>query len=192
MKNSIPNQLFNQPDKTGKTKNSMTQRLLMVLVTMLVYTGLQAQAGRMTLPAGETSIMHVDQFLNALRNNQGRGVQGAEAVESLISDLKPTLYVQSGGVTVYGEEPATVLRAQAGSLQSLQGLAPAQVQKIEMAIIRIPSGVQSLDLGVFAGFPSLKYIYLQSEVPVSTSAIANMVSNQNPNQQVFYSIHEIN
>jgi Mrp family chromosome partitioning ATPase len=192
MKNSIPNQLFNQPVFAGKTKNSMTRKLLLVFVLMLMYMGAQAQAGQISLPAGETSIMHVDQFLNSLRNVQGRGVSGAAAVESLITDLKPTLYVESGGVNAYGDEPATVVRAAAGSLQSILSLTPAQVQKVEMVIIRMPAGTSSVNLGVFAGFPSLKYIYLQSEVPVSSGVIANMVTNQNPNQQVFYSIHEIN
>ncbi len=192
MKKQIPNQLFNQPELSGKTRISMTQKVLLVLVLMLVFTGAHAQAGQISVPANQTSIMHLDQFLASMRQGSQARSAGASAVEGLIYDLKPTLYVQSGTTNVHGEGLPTVLRTDAASLQSIAGLPAAQIQNVKMAIIRVPAGAPKVDMSVFSGFPSLNYVYIQSEGNVTPATASTLIENQNPNQQVFYSIHEIN
>ncbi len=191
MRKPIPNQLFNQPELSGKTKISMIQKVLLVLVLMLVFTGAQAQVGQIS-PANQTSIMHVDQFLASLRQDSQARNAGASTVEGLIYDLKPTLYVKSGATSVHGEGQPTVLRTDAASLQSIASLPAAQMQNVRMAIIRVPAGAPKVDLSVFSGFPSLNYVYIQSEANVTPATVSTLIENQNPNQQVFYSIHEIN
>lgn len=185
----IPNQLFNQPEFFGKTINSMTQRLLIVLVLLLTCVGVQAQAGR-SASAGKSSIMHVDQYLASLRQD-ARQTQ-ASKVEGLINDLNPSVYVKSGEVKTYGDNSPVVLYTDAASMQAVRNLNQSQRGQVVMATVKLPAKSQRVDLSVFSDFPKLEYIFIQSEAPITGPALINLVENTNPNQQVFYSIHEIN
>lgn len=186
----IPNQLFNQPEAFGKTINSMTQRLLIVLVLLLTCVGVQAQAGKSS-PVGNSSVMHVDQYLTSLREDASKK-QVASKVQGLIQDLNPSLYVKSGEVKNYGDGTPVVLYTDAASLQAVRNLNKSQIGQIVMATIKLPASRSKVDLSVFSAFPKLEYIFIQSEAPITGPAMINLVENANPNQQVFYSIHEIN
>lgn len=185
----IPNQLFNQPEIFGKTINSMTQRLLLVLVLLLTCVGMQAQAGR-NASAGNSSIMHVDQYLASLRQD-ARQTQ-ASKVEGLINNLNPSVYVKSGEVKTYGNGAPVVLFTDATSMQAVRNLNQSQMSEVVMATVKLPAKSSRIDLSVFSDFPKLEYIFIQSEASVTGPALINLVENANPNQQVFYSIHEIN
>lgn len=185
----IPNQLFNQPDLFGKTINSMTQKLLIALAVLLTCVGVQAQAGR-NASAGNSSVMHVDQFLTSLRQDASKK-QVASKVEGLIQDLNPALYVKSGEAKSYGESAPVVLFTDAASLSAVRNLNQAQIGQVVMATIKLPASRSKLDLSVFSAFPKLEYIFIQSEAPITGPAMISLIENANPNQQVFYSLHEI-
>lgn len=194
MRKVIPNQVFNQPDIPGKTIYSMTRRVLVMLVLLLSFAGAQAQTGQLTAPASQSSIMHLDQFLASLRQEQGRGTQSpAVRVESLINDLNPSLYVKSGEVNSYGTAQPVVLYTDPASLATVQTLSAAQKATVELVNIRLTGAMKGrLNLAAFSSFPNLKYIYIMSPTATTPAAMSNMVENTNPNQQVFYSIHQIN
>ena len=62
---------------------------------------------------------------------------------------------------------------------------------IEIVIIKIDNASQlnsSINLALLSNFKKLKYIYIVSSIDISSSEIANMITNYNEKYSVFYKI----
>jgi hypothetical protein len=62
---------------------------------------------------------------------------------------------------------------------------------IEIVIIKIDNASQlnsSINLALLSNFKKIKYIYIVSSIDISTSEIANMITNYNEKYSVFYKI----
>ena len=62
---------------------------------------------------------------------------------------------------------------------------------IEIITIKIDNASQlnaSINLALLSNFKKLKYIYIVSSIDISSSEIANMITNYNEKYSVFYKI----
>lgn len=195
MKKKIPIRVTNRTDiflLSEKQIQFMMRNLLLLLVFAFPAMDLSAQAGRSTKAASQNepttqAIVHVDQFIAALRNNSNRTSSAPLRVESLIKDLQPASYVENGNVKTYGDNPVSVF-TDAGSFASLAGL---EVPKGTVEILTVKIKNQSdmsrpLDFAVLSSFPKLQYVYLVAEFATTQRDIVNMVRNNDPKLGVFY------
>jgi hypothetical protein len=62
---------------------------------------------------------------------------------------------------------------------------------IEIVIIKVDNRSQinsSINLALLSNFKKLKYIYIVSSIDISSSEIANMITNYNEKYSMFYKI----
>lgn len=191
MKNKIPIRLTNRTDKTlsGKQTQFM-MRMLLLLVVVFFAMDVSAQTGKSTRTASPSqneptaqAIVHVDKFLAA---QQARS--GAAKVQSLMNDVQPSAYVESGSVKTYGDDPVC-LYTDVRSFSSLGTLeVPRAVQMITVKFKTASDFSSPLDFSVLSAFPRLQYVYLVSETNVTGPKLVSLVKNTDPRYNVFYNI----
>jgi hypothetical protein len=191
MKTQTPNQFFNQSGNISlfeKPTSMMTKKLLSMLLFVLICSNTFAQG---KVPAKQTPIVHMDQFLSSLKST-GETAK-AKQVERLIKDVQPTAYATAGKVENRGGNVPVGLYIDAKTMNTAGAFNPASVNKstIELITIKINSAEEmngGIDLSVFSGFPNLKYIYILAEYVTTEQSIIASVENNNPNYNVFYNI----
>lgn len=195
MKKKIPIRVTNRTDiflLSEKQIQSMMRNLLLLLVLVFSAMDLSAQAARGTKTAsqnepGNQNIVHVDQFIAAMRSDNGRTTGAPLRVESLIKDLQPASYVENGSVKTYGGNPVCVF-TDASSFASLAG-AELPKRDVEMITVKIKSRndmSRVLDFASLSAFPKLQYVYLVAEFSTTGREIAALVRNNDPKLGVFY------
>lgn len=170
----------------------MMRTLLLLLVLVFSVFDTTAQTGRRaatTAEANNQAIVHVDQFIAALRANaQTRNAANTPMrVESLINDAQPSSYAENGTVKTYGDNPVCVF----SDVSSFANLASLNVPKADIEIITVKIRNQrdlsgALDFSSLSAFPKLKYVYLVAEFPAAERDIVNLVRNNDPKVSVFY------
>jgi len=132
------------------------------------------------------NLNEIDVFLNVFSSAQP---SESAHLKSLLNDLQPAVYFDSGVVNVYGEQPNSLFT----NPDSLSSLANADFEKanIEIVTIRLSKSFdtsRTIDLSVFAAFPKLKYVYILSAVENNPQNIIRKVQNIPSHLQVFYKI----
>jgi hypothetical protein len=202
MKDLIPNQLFNQPGNFllfEKHLHSMTKKLLSMLVFVCIFAAsMSAQEARIVAPEGQQRpIMALSDFLATLHGDASLRTMNSEAarIKSLVKDSHPAVYVESGVVKRFGDQPVSLFtNVRSMGILRTHG---AEVPKsdIEIVTIKISNASElssGIDLSLFSDFPNLKYIYIVSGMNSTPSQIINAIHNNNPNYSVFYDITNIN
>ena len=135
----------------------------------------------------ELPVMHVNQFLAS----QPASDLGIIRTKSLLKDLQPSVYITSNQASVYGERPVCLFT----DIVSIASIDPTNQalhsDTIEMVTITIEKATElstTIDLSVFANFPKLKYIYIQSNVATTSTELIRMIRNNNSRFHVFYNI----
>ncbi|WP_191018663.1 hypothetical protein [Flavobacterium selenitireducens] len=165
-------------------------RMLLLLVFVFFAMDLSAQTDKGTRTASPSqqesngkAIVHVDQFLSG---QQARS--GAAQVRSLMNDVQPSTYVESGSVKTYGDDPVCLYT----DVKSFSSLAALNVsQEVQMITVKFKSAgdlSSPLDFSVLSAFPKLQYVYLVSETNVAGPRLASLVKNNDPRYNVFYNI----
>ncbi|GEP52498.1 hypothetical protein FNO01nite_31700 [Flavobacterium noncentrifugens] len=128
----------------------------------------------------------IDVFLNGFSSAEPSEIMH---LKSLLDDLQPAVYFESGVVNVYGEQPNSLFT----NPDSLNSIASADFEKknIEIVTIRLSKSFDAshmIDLSVFGAFPKLKYVYILSAVENNPQNIIRKVQNIPSRLQVFYKI----
>ena len=159
------------------TKNRL---LLMVL---LVFSNVSAQQS-----SRGSRVVHLNQFLAS----QPASDPATLRTKSLLKDLQPSVYLTSGEISVYGDNPVCLFTDVASIAtivgSSNQTLHPENIEMVTININKIAELSSGIDLSVFTNFPKLKYIYIQSNISTTASEIISAIRNNDPRFRVFYDI----
>ncbi|WP_290843185.1 hypothetical protein [Flavobacterium sp.] len=166
-------------------------RILLLLAFVFASTGIWAQTAKGTkngaaVAQSETStkaILHVDQFLSALQSKSG----GDSQVRSLLYEPQSAVYVETGNVKTYGENPVCLFT----DVRSLSSLGTLNLPKtIELVSVKVKNlgELSGLNLASLSAFPRLQYVYIVSEVETQGPKIVAAVKDNDPRYSVFYNI----
>jgi hypothetical protein len=113
----------------------------------------------------------------------------AQHIESLLSKVQPSVYVNNSEIKSYGEKPICLFT----DIQTLTDLKNTAILKnnIEMATITIKHQIDLgtvIDLNHFSEFKNLKYIQIVSAISLSEEAITKMIRNNDGKYSVFFKI----
>ncbi|HEX9980092.1 MAG TPA: hypothetical protein VGB50_05960 [Flavobacterium sp.] len=186
MKNIVPNQIFNltnNPELFQKP-NVMTKKLLLLLCLTLSFADMYAQTAKTSAPG----ILRAKEFLKTSNNS-------AEAARAgvLLKELQPALYVSSGEIKAYGEQP-TIIFTDPATVPSLAGLQISNTARasVEAVTIRINSSAElqtTIDLSSLSSFPNLKYVYVLCTVETSPENLLQKITN-GASYRVIYDIEK--
>lgn len=154
---------------------------IILFAILFCYANVFSQTERI----GNQKISDRDVFLNGFSATQSESTH----LKSLLNDLQPAVYFESGIVNVYGEQPNSLF-TNPDSLNSLSS-AGFEKENIEIVTIRLSKSFDTnkpIDLSVFAAFPKLKYVYILSAVENNPQNIVRTVRNIPSRLQVFYKI----
>jgi len=157
-------------------------KFILVFIILLSYSRGFSQPERVE----SRYINEIDVFLNGF---SATASSESTHLKSLLNDLQPAAYFESGVVNVYGEQPNSLFT----NPDSLSSLANANFEKqnIEIVTIRLSKSfdiTRTIDLSVFGAFPKLKYVYILSAVENNPQNIIRKVQNIPSRLQVFYKI----
>jgi hypothetical protein len=193
MKNQIFNKIVKLSNNCFSVKKPHTlslKRLLFVLIFSFPIVNILAQNSDTNTP----TIMEVKSYIASLKADELKSpssFSNAQKVQSLVSDLQPSIYFNSGITKTYGENPKNLYT----DIASLNGIKNASFQKnnIEIVIINITNLSElnsKIDLGLFSDFYKLKYIYIVSTVNTTEQNITKMFLNYDEQYSIFYRIEE--
>ena len=195
MKRQVPNELTNQPGNLSLSRNPlilMMRKLLLLLTFVLFWANGTAQESRMS-----SGIPEVKAFIASLKADEqtsraaaSNGFSQASSVEDLVYKAHDAQYLSGGVVKTYGAKPRQLFM----DVTSMSGLNnPALLKNnVDIVTIRINSASDlnaTIDLSLFSGFKSLKYVHIVSMVPTTASNLSTKVVNSEERLTVFYSIH---
>ncbi|WP_281866143.1 hypothetical protein [Flavobacterium sp. GSB-24] len=130
---------------------------------------------------------NVDSYLTNLENS-GQDSKLSD-LKHLLYDLQSAVYVSSGDINVYGDQP-TALFTDISSVNSLNS-SIATKSDIEIVSIKIEKTTdlnQSIDLNSFSAFEKLKYIFIISGIGTNPSVINNLIKNDTSKYVLLYKI----
>ncbi len=111
-------------------------------------------------------------------------------LESLVSDLQPTVYISNSEIKSFGETSAVCAEVDAQAVGQLK-LANPLFEKVELITVRVERPedlLVSLDLSSLQGFKSLKYVQVLSTVSCTAEQINKIITGSKPGVVVFYLI----
>ena len=166
-----------------------TFMLLTLAVLSFLPSNSIAQNGNSVTPA----IMEVKAYVSSLKlteKNSPSSFSNAQNVEDLVYKLQSSIYLNSGNVKTFGENPKNLYT----DIASLNGLSRMSLSKrnIEIVIIKInnTNDLNSIiDLSLFSDFYKLKYIYIVSSVNTTEQNIVKMFHNYDEQYGIFYKIN---
>lgn len=144
-----------------------------------------------------SGIPEVKAFIASLKADEqtsraaaSNGFSQASSVEDLVYKAHDAQYLSGGVVKTYGAKPRQLFM----DVTSMSGLNnPALLKNnVDIVTIRINSASDlnaTIDLSLFSGFKSLKYVHIVSMVPTTASNLSTKVVNSEERLTVFYSIH---
>jgi len=109
-------------------------------------------------------------------------------IESLISDLQPTVYISNEEIKNFGETAPICADLKASAVARLSETNPLY-RSVELITIRIEQSTDlsaSIDLFTLSGFTNLKYIQILCSITCTPTQIANMIKGNNSGIKVFY------
>ena len=195
MKKKTQNLLFNPSNKIllfNKLTNIMRKKVMLLFVFVFSIVNISAQEAM--LDDDVPRIMEVKSFISTLKSSEQsarRAYSSSENVEKLLYSIQPSVYLQSGDVTTYGERPTNLFM----NISSMNGLTDSRILKnsIEIVTIKINNSNELnsiIDLSLFSSFKNLKYIHISSDVPANETSFSSMAQNFNAKYSVFYSINK--
>lgn len=164
------------------------KRLLLVLVLVCFCLPTKAQVSS---DANPSPILEVSAYLSSLRTNTAAArtsSSDADHLENLLNEVQPSVYLSSGQVKTYGDQP-TALFTDVNSLANASSLVTSK-ESIEMVTIRMErsADLRTIDLSLLSSFPNLKYVYLLSTTETTASTLVSLVQNADARFVVFYKI----
>ena len=195
MKKETQNLIINLSNKNllfDKLTNRMRKKVMLLFIFAFCIANISAQEAM--LDDDIPRIMEVKSFISSLKSSDQtarRAYSSSENVEKLLYSIQPSVYLQSGDVTTYGERPTNLFM----NISSMNGLTDSRILKnnIEIVTIKINNSNELnsfIDLSLFSSFKNLKYIQITSNVPASETVFSSMVQNFNAKYSVFYSINK--
>ena len=191
MKKITSNQIVNLKSNLFSFPQNLSfplKRVLFIVVFAFSFVNLSAQSGKTKSPA----IMEVNKYISSLKSSSQKTTGSnstTKYVEDLVFGIQPAIYFKSGIAKNYGDIPVKLFT----DVASMNSISNATIEKdaIEIVVINIKNKNDlnsKIDLGLFAGFSTLKYIYILSAVETSEANILNMFNNFNGQYAVFYKI----
>jgi hypothetical protein len=192
MESITPNLLSNPQANPLLEKSSQIMRTKVFLLLMFVfsYAGISAQVSTLGQHNDPVVVTEINTYLTSANKLSNASTSlNAQNLKGLISKVQPSTYYYSSEVKTYGDKPVNLFT----DLASLNQIDNAISLKndIEIVIIKIDNAAQlnqSIDLSLLSGFKKLKYIYVVSNVKVTSDTIARMIVNYNEKYSVFYKI----
>lgn len=191
MKKHVPNQFINHPNTFLLFKTPpilIMKRLILLLIFTLFSVSISAQVKKIDEDAPK--FMEVKDFISTLKNINSTARKSKPQktnLEKLLYDNQSSIYLNSGNVKTYGENPKNFYV----DFQSLNKVNTANLLKndIEIVTIKINSSNElnsTIDLSVFSSFKKLKYVYISSNVLINESIVSKMIRNYDEKYTVFY------
>ena len=193
MKEVTSNQLFDFKNiliSALKELASSSKRVSLIILFSFSLTTISAQNGNSDAP----EILEVNAYISSLKDlerNNPSSFSNANNVEDLVHTLQSSIYLNSGVVKTFGDNPKNMYT----DLASLNGISSKSLSKsnIEIVIININNANDlnsKIDLSLFSSFYKLKFIYVVSRVNISPQNIAKMLVNYDDQYSIFYKIEK--
>lgn len=166
------------------------KRVSLMILFSFSLTTISAQNGTSDAPV----ILDVNAYISSLKDierNYPSSFSNAKNVENLVYALQSSIYLNSGVVKTFGDNPKNIYT----DLVSLNGISSTSISKsnIEIVIININTANDlnsKIDLSLFSSFYKLKFIYIVSRVNISSQNIAKMLVNYDDQYSIFYKIEK--
>lgn len=173
-----------------KQLTSSLKRASLIILFSLSLTTISAQNGN----SDEPEILEVNAYISSLKDierNNPSSFSNAKNVGDLVHTLQSSIYLNSGVVKTFGDNPKNMYT----DLASLNGISSTSLSKsnIEIVIININNANDlnsKIDLSLFSSFYKLKFIYVVSRVNISPQNIAKMLVNYDDQYSIFYKIEK--
>ncbi len=155
------------------------------------YSNISAQLQNISQESDVVTVTNIDSYFDtAKKNTVSNGAKlNAQNLKTLTTNVQPSVYCYSNTVNTYGDKPVNLF-TDMNSLGQLDNLVTLK-NNIEIVIIKVDNRSQinsSINLALLSNFKKLKYIYIVSSIDISSSEIANMITNYNEKYSVFYKI----
>lgn len=126
--------------------------------------------GQLTPKASKTALTQIDVQIATMKASPNAAVVSeGERLNSLISDLHPTVYINADGSSAaYGDGSPVKVECDANAVDALYQTTQ-NVSEVELIIVRIKeqnSMRSPMNLSGLAGYGNLKYVYLLCEYDV--------------------------
>ena len=194
VKTNNPNILFNLQTNLllfEKSSQIMKRKVILLLILVFFYSNSNAQLGTADQQNDVITVTNINSFFNAATKGTLSNVAklNAENLKTLTTTVQPSVYCYSNTVNTYGDKPVN-LCVDMNSFAQVDNLVTLK-NNIEIVIIKIDNASQlnsSINLALLSNFKKLKYIYIASSIDISSSEIANMITNYDEKYSVFYKI----
>jgi hypothetical protein len=174
-----------------KSSQIMKRKVILLLILVFFYSNSNAQLGTADQQNDVITVTNINSFFNAATKGTLSNVAklNAENLKTLTTTVQPSVYCYSNTVNTYGDKPVN-LCVDMNSFAQVDNLVTLK-NNIEIVIIKIDNASQlnsSINLALLSNFKKLKYIYIASSIDISSSEIANMITNYDEKYSVFYKI----
>ncbi len=174
-----------------KSSQIMKRKVILLLILVFFYSNSNAQLGTADQQNDVITVTNINSFFNAATKGTLSNVSklNAENLKTLTTTVQPSVYCYSNTVNTYGDKPVN-LCVDMNSFAQVDNLVTLK-NNIEIVIIKIDNASQlnsSINLALLSNFKKLKYIYIASSIDISSSEIANMITNYDEKYSVFYKI----
>ena len=174
-----------------KSSQIMKRKVLLLLMLVFFYSNINAQLRNISEESDIVTVTNIDSYFNAATKGTLSNVAklNAQNLKTLTTTVQPSVYCYSNTVNTYGDKPVN-LCVDMNSFAQVDNLVTLK-NNIEIVIIKIDNASQlnsSINLALLSNFKKLKYIYIASSIDISSSEIANMITNYDEKYSVFYKI----
>ena len=155
------------------------------------YSNINAQLQYISEESDVVTVTNIDSYFDTANKSTASNVAklNAQNLKTLTTNVQPSVYCYSNSVNTYGDKPVNMF-TDMNSLAQVDNLVTLK-NNIEIVIIKIDNASQlnsSINLALLSNFKKLKYIYIASSIDISSSEIANMITNYDEKYSVFYKI----
>jgi hypothetical protein len=167
--------LLNQELKELNIQSYVLHRIVLVIfILFLVVFNSQSQ-----------QLQELGKMLSTMTDNSEVG-----RIESLISDLQPSVYINNDEVKAFGDASPVCANVEASALAQLSLINPL-FSSVELITIRIDKASDlsaTIDLSTLTGFTNLKYVHILCTINCTASQLSNIVKGSNAGIVIFYQI----
>ena len=193
-KTNNPNYYFNLQTHLilfEKSSQIMKRKVLLLLMFVFFYSNINAQLRNISEESDVVTVTNIDSYFDNAKKSTVSNVAklNAQNLKTLTTNVQPSVYCYSNTLNTYGDKPVNLF-TDMNSLAQVDNLVTLK-NNIEIVIIKIDNASQlnaSINLALLSNFKKLKYIYIVSSIDISSSEIANMITNYNEKYSVFYKI----
>ena len=156
---------IHEPKGINPGKSTLFVRIFLILMVFLISASLHAQ-----------EVRELEGYLEQMRTStDSASVANAELLESLVTDLHPTIFINNS-IIVNGDTPPVVAIVKASSVSKLI-LTDSRFTQVELITIKLSSITDLnifMDINKFTDFTNLKYVYFLCEFECTPDALQKL------------------